>query len=70
MGLDVHDVAITTEPIQRGWVLTVEPGIYIPKEGLGVRLENNIVVGEDGNTDLMEHIPIEADEIEHLMRRR
>ena len=54
-------------PIQPGWVLTVEPGIYIPEEGLAVRLENNILVQEVGNLDLTEKIPLEADEIEELM---
>lgn len=70
LGLDVHDVGLTTEPIQKGWVLTVEPGIYIPDEGMAVRLENNIVVREEGNVDLMQHIPIEAEEIERAIRRR
>lgn len=70
LGLDVHDVGITTEPIQQGWVLTVEPGIYIPEEGFAVRLENNIVVQDGGNVDLMEDIPVEAAEIEALMHRR
>jgi Xaa-Pro aminopeptidase len=69
LGLDVHDVGIVTEPIQSGWVLTVEPGIYIPEEGLAVRLENDIVVKEEGNIDLMADIPIEAEEIEGLMKR-
>jgi Xaa-Pro aminopeptidase len=67
LGLDVHDVGITTEPIQAGWILTVEPGIYIKEEGYGIRLENNILVRKGGNVDLMDSIPIEADEIEELM---
>ena len=70
LGLDVHDVTLTTEPIQAGWVLTVEPGIYIPEEGFAVRLENNIVVQEGSNVDLMADIPIEAQAIEQLMRGR
>ena len=70
LGLDVHDVGITTEPFQEGWVLTVEPGIYIPEEGFAVRLENNVVLRKGGNVDLMGNIPVEADEIEALMRRR
>jgi Xaa-Pro aminopeptidase len=70
LGLDVHDVTHTITPIQAGWVLTVEPGIYIREEGFAVRLENDIVVGENGNTDLMADIPIEAEEIEGLMRGR
>jgi len=70
LGLDVHDVTHTTEPIREGWVITVEPGIYIPKEKLGVRLENNILVLAGGNVDLMADIPVEADEIEALMAKR
>jgi Xaa-Pro aminopeptidase len=70
LGLDVHDVGITTEAIQAGWVLTVEPGIYIPDESFAVRLENDIVVQEGGNRNLMENIPIEADDIEGLMGRK
>ncbi len=69
IGLDVHDVGFTTEAIQPGWVMTVEPAIYIPEEGFAVRIENTILVGENGNTDLMADIPIEADEIEALMHR-
>ncbi|SPE60434.1 Xaa-Pro aminopeptidase [Verrucomicrobia bacterium] len=70
LGLDVHDVGLTTEPIQPGWVLTVEPGIYIPDEGFAVRLETNILIGQSANEDLMADIPIEAAEIEKSMRRR
>lgn len=69
LGLDVHDVGFTTEPMQEGWVMTVEPGIYIPEEGFAVRLENDVVVREAGNVDLMADIPIEAKDIEALMRR-
>jgi Xaa-Pro aminopeptidase len=68
LGLDVHDVGLTTQPIRAGWVLTVEPGIYLPDEGFAVRLENNILVQGAGNVDLMADIPIEADEIERLMK--
>ncbi len=68
IGLDVHDVGLTTEPIQPGWVLTVEPAIYLPGEGLAVRLENDILVQEGGNLDLMADIPIEAGAVEELMR--
>jgi Xaa-Pro aminopeptidase len=69
LGLDVHDVGFTTESFAAGWVLTVEPGIYIPDEGFGVRLENNVLVTEDGPVDLTASIPVEADEIEALMGR-
>ena len=68
LGLDVHDVGITTEPFA-GMVLTVEPGIYIPHEGFGVRLENDIVVRPGGAEDLLYNIPVEANEIEDLMNR-
>ncbi len=67
IGLDVHDVGLWHEPINAGNVFTVEPGIYIQEEGLGVRLENDIVITEDGFNDLMGNIPIEAEEIEDLM---
>lgn len=70
LGLDVHDVGLMSEPFAAGWVLTVEPGIYIPEEGFGVRLENDIVVTENGPVDMMAHIPVEADEIEALMAKR
>jgi Xaa-Pro aminopeptidase len=69
LGIDVHDVGFTTEPIQSGWVMTVEPGIYIPEENLAVRLENDILVTENGPVDLTAKIPIETEEIEALMNR-
>lgn len=69
LGLDVHDVGHMARPFAPGWVLTVEPGIYIEKEGFGVRLENDILVTQDGPVDLMADIPVEADEIEALMRK-
>ena len=68
LGLDVHDVGFTTQPFAPGWVLTVEPGIYIPDEGIGVRLENDILVTERGPVDLMAQIPVEAEEIEQIMQ--
>lgn len=67
LGLDVHDVGTMHGPIKPGMVFTVEPGIYIPAEGMGIRLENNIVVQENGFVDLMGDIPVEAEEIEELM---
>ncbi|MBD8491151.1 aminopeptidase P family protein [Echinicola sp. CAU 1574] len=67
LGLDVHDVGSVYEPIQKGMVFTVEPGIYIREEGIGIRLENNYVIGENRNLDLMANIPIEVEEIEEIM---
>ena len=67
MGLDVHDVAPPHEPFAEGMVMTIEPGIYIREEKLGVRLENDVVIGRDSNFDFMQNTPIEADEIEDLM---
>lgn len=67
LGIDVHDFASRYEPFAVGNVLTCEPGIYIPAEGLGIRLENNIYISNDGPVDLMAAIPIEAEEIEELM---
>ncbi len=69
LGLDVHDVGDMNVPFAAGTVLTVEPGIYVPDEGFGVRLEDNIIVTEDGPVNLMEKIPIETDEIETIMNR-
>ncbi|MDD5363224.1 MAG: aminopeptidase P family protein [Ignavibacteria bacterium] len=70
LGIDVHDVGYFHEPFKPGMVFTVEPGIYILEEGIGIRLENNIVVKEKGNFDLMRNIPLEADEIESIMNSK
>ncbi len=67
LGLDVHDVGNKYRPFEPGMVFTCEPGIYIPEEGLGIRLENNILITEGGNLDLMAGIPLEAEEVEGLM---
>lgn len=67
MGLDVHDIGDLWAPIQPGMVFTIEPGIYIREENFGCRLENDYLIGEDGNIDLMASIPVEAEEIEELM---
>ena len=68
IGLDTHDVGLWTEPIKANLVFTVEPGIYIPEESLGIRLEDDVVVQESGEPfNLMRNIPIETDEIEDLM---
>lgn len=68
LGLDTHDVGIWFEPIKEGMVFTCEPGIYIPEEGLGIRLEDDLVVQKTGAPfNLMKDIPLEAEEIETLM---
>ena len=67
LGLDVHDVGYKYRTFEAGMVYTVEPGIYIPEEGLGIRLENDILLTANGNEDLMANIPLQADEIEAMM---
>jgi Xaa-Pro aminopeptidase len=67
LGLDVHDVCLRYEPFRAGMVFTCEPGIYIPEEQLGIRLENNILITDHGPIDLFAQIPIEVEEIETLM---
>jgi len=68
MGLDTHDYGILTEPMQANMVFTVEPGIYIPEEGFGIRLEDDVVIQTQGEPfNLMKNIPIEIEEIEDLM---
>lgn len=69
LGVDVHDLGTRTSPIQPGMVFTVEPGIYIEEEQMGIRIENNLWITENGNIDLMKNIPITVEEIENLMRR-
>jgi Xaa-Pro aminopeptidase len=68
LGIDVHDVSPPAAPVAPGMVFTIEPGIYIREENLGVRLENDYLIGETENTDLMATIPIGSDEIEALMK--
>lgn len=67
LGLDVHDLGNRYAPMAEGMVFTIEPGIYIPEENLGIRLENDVVVTDGAPLDLMETIPLEADEIETYM---
>jgi Xaa-Pro aminopeptidase len=67
LGLDVHDISPLHARFEAGWVVTVEPGIYIPEEGFGIRIENDVLITQDGPVDLMKDIPIEAEEIEDLM---
>lgn len=69
LGIDVHDLGPKTEPLKEGMILTVEPGIYIEEEQMGVRIENNVWLTKRGNVDLMQNIPVEADEIERLMKK-
>ncbi len=69
LGLDVHDVGYKYRKFEAGMVYTVEPGIYIPEESLGIRLENDILITATGNEDLMADIPLLADDIERLMAR-
>ena len=69
MGLDVHDPFDRSKPCEAGMVLSCEPGIYIAAENTGIRLENDILITEQGPVDLMGAVPIEADEIEDLMNR-
>jgi Xaa-Pro aminopeptidase len=67
LGLDVHDVGSRYRKFTEGMVYTCEPGIYIPEERIGVRIENDILITKKGPVDLMKNIPIEADHIEALM---
>jgi len=69
LGIDVHDLGTKTSPIKPGMVFTVEPGIYIEEEKMGIRIENNVVITKTGNTDLMRDIPITIDEIENYMKK-
>jgi len=67
LGIDVHDLGPRHEPFREGMVLTVEPGIYIEEEQLGIRIENDVWIGADGNVDLMAKVPITVEEIERVM---
>ncbi|HEV2355752.1 MAG TPA: M24 family metallopeptidase, partial [Puia sp.] len=70
LGIDVHDLGPRTEPLREGMVLTVEPGVYVAEEGIGIRIENDIWIQPGANVDLMENVPISADEIEGWMNKR
>jgi Xaa-Pro aminopeptidase len=67
LGMDVHDVGDYGKPVPVGAVITIEPGIYIPDEKLGVRIEDNYLITETGLVKMSAKIPFEADEIERLM---
>ena len=69
LGIDVHDLGTRTEPIKAGMVFTIEPGIYIEEEQMGVRIENNVWLTRNGNRDLMKNIPITVEDIESLMKK-
>ena len=69
MGLDVHDLGFKQDPLEAGMVFSCEPGIYIPEEGIGIRIENDILVTAEGPVDLCEGIPVEIEEIEALMKK-
>lgn len=70
LGIDVHDLGTKTTPLKAGMVLTVEPGVYIEEEKMGVRIENNLWLTKNGNIDLMKNIPITVEEIEQLMKQK
>ena len=70
MGLDVHDLGNRKQPFQEGMIFTCEPGIYIPEEKLGIRIENDILITAKGPKDLMKKIPVEVEEIEELMNKK
>ena len=65
----MHDLGTRTEPIKAGMLFTVEPGIYIEEEQMGVRIENNLWITKNENKDLMEKIPMTVEEIERLMKK-
>ncbi|MBO9684151.1 MAG: M24 family metallopeptidase, partial [Flavisolibacter sp.] len=69
LGIDVHDLGTRTEPIKAGMLFTVEPGIYIEEEGMGIRIENNVWITRNGNKDLFKDIPITVEEIESIMKK-
>ena len=69
LGIDVHDLGTRTSPIKAGMVFTIEPGIYIEEEQMGIRIENNFWITKNGNKDLMKNIPITVEEIEAMMKR-
>lgn len=69
LGIDVHDLGTRTSPVKAGMVFTIEPGIYIEEEQMGIRIENNFWITKNGNKDLMKNIPITVEDIETLMKK-
>ena len=69
LGIDVHDLGTRTGPVKAGMLFTIEPGIYIEEEQMGIRIENNFWITKNGNIDLMKNIPITVEEIETLMKK-
>ncbi|MBL7764766.1 MAG: aminopeptidase P family protein [Chitinophagaceae bacterium] len=69
LGIDVHDIGTRNTPIKEGMVFTIEPGIYVEQEKIGIRIENNFWVTKTGNVDLFKGIPITTEEIERVMRK-
>ena len=70
LGIDVHDLGTRTAPVQAGMLFTIEPGIYIEEEQMGIRIENNFWITKSGSIDLMKNIPITIEEIETLMKKK
>jgi Xaa-Pro aminopeptidase len=70
LGLDVHDIGTRNEPVKEGMLFTIEPGIYIEEEGMGIRIENNYWLTKNGNIDLFKGIPITVEEIEAAMKKQ
>ena len=66
----MHDLGTRVEPVKAGMLFTVEPGLYIEEEGMGIRIENNIWITETGHIDLMQNIPITVEEIEAAMAKK
>ena len=69
LGMDVHDVGNKYDKLRTGMVVTCEPGIYIRDEGIGIRLENDLLIGDNGNINLTKSIPILPEEIERIMKK-